>query len=224
MYDDLQLEHSSTVDRTADEIRRALFAGTLEPGTPLREIALAEAMGVGRSTIREALAVLVADGVAVRVPNKGVAVKQLCTADIQDLSRARATLESAGVRRWRAATDEQRAAIRDRLDAYTELARTDPDPADLTDAHLRIHRALVGLTGSDRLLAAADAYSAELRVGLAHLDRVRGNIGEQVESHRQLVEMLESGDVDGAAEELDRHLASAEVSLHATIGHDTINL
>ncbi|MGI8701772.1 MAG: GntR family transcriptional regulator [Nocardioidaceae bacterium] len=222
MYGDLQLEYSSTVERAADEIRRALFAGRLEPGTPLREVALSEAMGVGRSTIREALAVLVADGVAVRVPNKGVAVKELSAADVGDLSRARVALESAGVRRWTEATPEQRAAVHEAAEAYTRLAATTGDTAALTEAHLRIHRALVGLTGSRRLLAAADVYNAELRLGLAHLDRVRGNIAEQVEDHRLLVGLLEAGRVEEAAVELDRHLAAAEVSLRDAIGHGTI--
>ncbi|MBA2560464.1 MAG: GntR family transcriptional regulator, partial [Propionibacteriales bacterium] len=86
MYDDLQLAHSSTVDRAADEIRRALFAGQLAPGTPLREVALSDAMGVGRSTIREALTVLVAEGIAVRSPNRGVAVKELDASDVHDVS------------------------------------------------------------------------------------------------------------------------------------------
>ena len=52
-FGNLSLEHSSTVDRVADELRRALFDGEIEPGTPLREIALAEAMEVSRSTIRD---------------------------------------------------------------------------------------------------------------------------------------------------------------------------
>src|SRR6476659_10601925 len=108
MYSDLQFEHSSTVDRAAEEIRRAMFAGQLEPGTPLREVALSEAMGVGRSTIREALAVLVSDGVAIRVPNKGVAVKELSAQDVSDISLARASLESSGVRRWADATAAER--------------------------------------------------------------------------------------------------------------------
>lgn len=77
MYDNLQLEHSSTVDRAVGEMRRALVAGQLSPGTPLREVALSEAMRVGRSTVREALAVLVSEGRAVRVAHKGVAVKEL---------------------------------------------------------------------------------------------------------------------------------------------------
>ncbi len=222
MYDDLRLdEPSSTVDRAADEIRRALFAGRLEPGTPLREVALSEAMGVARSTIREALAVLVADGVAVRVPNKGVAVKELSAADVIDLSRARVALESAGVRRWASATPEERAAVGAAADAYGELATSTAEPAALTEAHLRIHRAFVGLTGSLRLLAAADVYNAELRLGLAHLDRVRGNLAEQVDNHRALVDMLEAGQVDKAADELDLHLAAAEGSLREAIAHGT---
>jgi DNA-binding GntR family transcriptional regulator len=222
MYGNLQLAHSSTVDRAAHEIRRAIFAGQLQPGTPLREVALSEAMGVGRSTIRESLAVLVADGVAVRVPNKGVAVKALSPQDVTDISLARASLESSGVRRWPAASAAERIAVRAAVDAYAALAGRTQDPAALTEAHLQIHRAFVGLTGSERLLSAADAYSGELRLGLAHLDRVRGNIAEQVESHRTLVELLEADRVDSAVRELRHHLTGAEVSLRAAIGHGTI--
>ena len=67
-FETLNLEHSSTVDRVAEELRRALFDGEVEAGTPLREVALADAMGVSRSTIREALGVLVAEGLATREP------------------------------------------------------------------------------------------------------------------------------------------------------------
>ena len=109
------------------------------------------------------------------------------------------------------------------LDAYAALAGRTTDPAALTAAHLHIHRALVGLTGSERLVAAADAYGAELRLGLAHLDRVRGNITEQVESHRGAASTCSRpGTCAAAAAELDQHLAAAEVSLHAVIGHGTI--
>ena len=70
----LHLEHSSTVDRVAEELRRAVFEGELESGTPLREVALAESLGVSRPTLREALALLVAEGLATREPNRGVSV------------------------------------------------------------------------------------------------------------------------------------------------------
>lgn len=222
MYVDLQLEHSSTVGRAADELRRAIFAGGLEPGTPLREVALAEALGVGRSTIREALALLVSDGLAVRAPNRGVAVKELSPRDVSDISLARVSLELSGVRRWPDASEVERATVRSAVERYSALARHTKDSGVLTEAHLQIHRALVALTGSARLVAAADAYSAELRLGLAHLDRIRGNIAEQVGSHRRLLDLLEADDIEATVAELARHLALAEGSLHGAIGHGTI--
>lgn len=223
MYDNLQLEPSSTVDRAADELRRALFAGELAPGTPLREVALSEAMGVGRSTIREALGILVADGMAVRIPNRGVAVKELSATDIHDVIRARLVLESAGMRAWPQATKAHRQELHDALARYIGLADGSTDSGVLTEAHLQIHRALVGLTASSRLLAAADAIAAEIRLGLAHLDRVRGNIVEQVREHQLLVSLLESGDIDEALHELHRHLEAAERSLLDATGHGRLD-
>lgn len=222
-YDDLQLDHSSTVDRAAEELRRALFAGQLPPGTPLREVALSAAMGVGRGTIREALGSLVAEGIAVRVPNKGVAVKELTADDVRDVGRARAALESSGVRSWSQTSVAGQHVLREAFDRYVALADDQADSVRLTAAHLDIHRALVGLTGSEHLLAAADAYSAEIRLGLAHLDRTRGNIADQVADHQRLVELLEAHLVDDALTELHRHLVTAEQSLLAATGHGTIS-
>ena len=73
--------------------------------------------------------------------------------------------------------------------------------------------AVVGLTGSPRLVALADALSDEVKLGLAKVDRIRRNAGEQVASHRSLLELLEDGDVEQAARELEQHLAHAEDSM-----------
>lgn len=212
-FGNLTLEHSSTVDRVAHELRRALFDGEVEPGTPLRETALAGAMGVSRSTIREALAALVNEGVATRAPNRGVYVTELDPDSVRDVCRSRAVLETAGVRRWAEATEESRDAVRRALAEFTAAAESEASPAELTAAHLAIHRALVGLTESPRLMSLADALSAEVRLGLAKVDRIRRNAGDQVTSHRALLDLLESDDVVAAATELEHHLEHAETSM-----------
>ncbi|HET7328104.1 MAG TPA: GntR family transcriptional regulator [Nocardioidaceae bacterium] len=213
MYDSLQIEQSTTVERVVDELRRALFDGELAPGTPLREVALAEAMHVSRGTIREALGALVAEGLAVREPNRGVAVNALSRTDVRDVCQARAALETAGVRRWASAKSADKAALRQALADYSRAADAGNSSADLTAAHLGVHRALVGLTGSERLLAMSDSLSAEVRLALAHVARVRRNSREQVSAHRDLVGMLEQGDIDTAVHELEGHLAHAESSM-----------
>jgi DNA-binding GntR family transcriptional regulator len=209
----LHVEPVSTVDRVAEELRRALFDGELDPGTPLREVALAESLGVSRSTVREALGLLVAEGLADRVPNKGTAVHELSAEEIRDVCRSRAVLETAGVRRWDEASEQARDAVRSALTEFNRLARTTATPHELTAAHLEIHRALAGLTESPRLIAMAETLYAEIRLALARLDRTRGNVREQAHSHADLLELLERGRLDDAETELAAHLAGAERSM-----------
>ncbi len=212
-FETLNLAHSSTVDRVAEELRRALFDGEVEAGTPLREVALAGAMGVSRSTIREALGVLVAEGLATRTPNRGVHVTEPDPASVHDVSAARLVLEVAGVHRWADAGEEAREACRRALHDFAEAAGSGASPAELTAAHLAIHRSFVGLTGSTRLVALAESLTSEIRLALAKVDRIRRNAGDQVHSHTTLVDLLESGRLDEAAAELTRHLEHAETSM-----------
>ncbi|HSV38369.1 MAG TPA: GntR family transcriptional regulator [Nocardioidaceae bacterium] len=211
-FSNLSLEHSSTVDRVADELRRALFDGEVGPGTPLREVALAEAMGVARSTIREALAVLVAEGLAVREPNRGVHVSQPDPEAVEDVCRARIVLETAGVRRWAEASEEARDVVRRALEQLATSAIT-ASAAEFTAQHLAFHQSLVGLTESPRLLAQAESLYAEIRLALAHVDRLRRNQTEQVESHRLIVRLLEQGRIDETVAELERHITDGAASM-----------
>jgi len=216
-FETLSLEHTTTVDRVAEELRRALFDGEVDAGTPLREVALAEAMGVSRSTVREALGMLVAEGLATREPNRGVRVTELDPDAVRDVCRARAVLEVAGARSWTQAAEEDREACRAAHASFADVAAavaagTAP-AAELTAAHLAIHRSLVALTGSSRLVALAESLTAEIRLALAKVDRIRGNARSQVHSHEALLDLLEGGEVEEAVTELDRHLADAEESM-----------
>jgi len=203
----------STVDRVAEELRRALFDGELAPGTKLREVALAEALAVSRSTVREALAILVAEGIAVRVPNRGTEVRRLDAEQVRDVCRARTVIETAGVRHWDEADDAAREDVRRALAAYSQLRGSDCTTAEFTAAHLEIHRALAALTGSARLVSAVEALHSEVRLALAEVDRARGNAAEQVHSHSHLLELMQQGRLEDAVQELTAHLAEAEDSM-----------
>jgi DNA-binding GntR family transcriptional regulator len=209
----LHLEHSSTVDRVADELRRAVFEGELEAGTPLREVALADSLGVSRPTVREALAVLVTEGLVTREPNRGVTVARPDPTSVRDVSRARTVLESAGVRSWPEASEQARDAVRRALAEYEQAVADDASYRELNQRHLAIHLSLVGLTDSPRLVAMAESVVAELRLALAQIDRVRRNARDQAGEHHHLLDLIESGDVDAALAELGHHLSGAEEAI-----------
>lgn len=214
----LNLTHSSTVDRVAEELRRAVFEGELESGTPLREVALADSLGVARSTVREALGMLVAEGIATREPNRGVWVTSPDPESVTDVIRARTVLELAGVRAWPTATDAARTEVRRALDAYAAAVRTGASYQQLNERHLTIHLSLVALTGSPRLVAMAESLIAELKVALAQIDRIRRNSHDQAGSHTHLLHLLEDDDIDGALAALTEHLADADVAIQSALG------
>ncbi|MDT9592817.1 GntR family transcriptional regulator [Nocardioides zeae] len=217
-YAALHVEVTSTVDRVADELRRAVFDGDLESGTPLRELALAASLGVARSTVREALGVLVGEGIATREPNRGVTVATPDVASVRDVCRARAVLEVAGVRRWAAATDDERSEVRAAVGAYTDAVRRGATYAELNETHLAVHVSLVGLAGSPRLVHMARSLVAELKLVLAQIDRAERNAHDQADTHGALVALLDAGRVEEAAHEIEHHLAAAEQDILRALG------
>ena len=209
-FGSLHVEHSSTVDRVAAELRRAVFDGELESGTPLREVALAASLGVSRPTVREALTVLVAEGLATREPNRGVSVASPEADSVHDVCCARLVLEGAGIRAWKEADEDQRQQVRGTLSAYIDAIRSDASYQELNERHLDFHVSLVGLTGSPRLVAMQENLVTELKLALAQVDRLRRNAHDQADTHAALVRLLEGDELDAAYAFLVGHLEDAE--------------
>jgi DNA-binding GntR family transcriptional regulator len=205
-----EIDRSSTSDRVAHALRDLLFAGELAPGEPLREVSLADGFGVARSTVREALQVLAGEGLVTRFPNRGVVVTELTLGDLEEIFEARLVLESAGARAGAGGADL--APVTEALTAYAAAVHSD-DPVAATQAHLEFHTSLVALLDNSRLVAAADALTADLRLALASVERARRNARSQVADHRRLLTLMRAGDGAGTLAELERHLSAAAASV-----------
>src|SRR3990170_7303598 len=77
-----------------DAIRRALLSGELVPGQRVKEAPLAEALGVSRPTVREAMNQLIHEGSLVQTPYKGITVAQPSPPDLLDVAQVRVSLET----------------------------------------------------------------------------------------------------------------------------------
>ena len=74
-------------------LRQSLDRGRWSPGAPLRQEDIAAELGVSRVPVREAFFQLQAEGLVQVVPNKGVYVRTLSAANLQELFRLRRLLE-----------------------------------------------------------------------------------------------------------------------------------
>ncbi len=80
-------------------LQEAIAAGHLASGQRLVEADLQAQYGVARSTVREALQALHAQGLVAFAPNRGAWVRRLSRREVQDLFAIRARLEGLAARR-----------------------------------------------------------------------------------------------------------------------------
>lgn len=85
--------HASLAELAADWITSHIVAGDIRPGDKLTEVALAEAAGMSRSPIREALRALSQQGLVTIEPRRAATVALLGARDAADLYECRLLLE-----------------------------------------------------------------------------------------------------------------------------------
>src|ERR1700730_9175630 len=86
------------VDAVQDMLRDAIFGGTLRAGEALSVPDLARRLNVSRSPVREAVLGLVAQGLAVEQPRRGVVVATIEPRDVIAIHKMRAFLEAGAAR------------------------------------------------------------------------------------------------------------------------------
>ncbi len=94
------------VEETVNAIREDIVSGVLTPGTKLAVNHLRERYGVGSSTIRESLSLLLPDGLVTARGQRGFNVSPISIDDLRDLSNTRILLETHALRESIAAGDD----------------------------------------------------------------------------------------------------------------------
>lgn len=188
-----------------DEISRGEYA----PGTRLQEADLTEHLNVSRSPVREALRQLVADGLLIEIPNKGVYVKEFSLRDIEEIYDLRVLLESYAI--FHSAGRITSARLRRLLDILADIeeAYEKGDLEAYTASDEKLHMKIVQLADNSLV---NDTYervrsmNQQFRVlSLADKQRLR----ESLEEHREIIGALATGDVNRADETNRRHLSYA---------------
>lgn len=81
-------------NKIIDALRRAIEIGVLQPGTRLIEKDLCQQLNVSRTSLREALRQLQAEGLLVELFNRGLAVVEISPADAENIYRVRGVVEA----------------------------------------------------------------------------------------------------------------------------------
>lgn len=207
-------------DEVADRIREAIFAGQFAPGSPVREVELAEALEVSRGSVREGLAQLTREGLLHSEWHRGTRVIDLTIADIDEVYSVRAALE-----RLAACTAAEHAGeeLHDGLDRILDAMAAENDAkapvARLLALDIDFHDQIYAAAGNRRLLEAWQALRSQ--VYLFQLARVRLSDEDYrsrlVTEHWKLASLLRKRDTKALAKEAEEHVNSARTALIARL-------
>lgn len=193
----------------ADQLRERISRGELPPGTPLRDAQLAGELGVSRNTLREAVRLLVHEGLAIHQLYKGAAVKRLEVADVHDIYAARRCIELRAVEESVYSSTEALDAL-DRRVAEAERAAAAEHWNEAGTCSLGFHRAVVHLLGSTRLDRFFDTIAAQLRLAFAEFPHEPDFQAHYVPRDRDVCDLLRSGRRAEAATSLRQYLDDSE--------------
>ena len=177
--------------------------GTRDP-VMLDEREISERIGVSRTPIREAVAMLEQDGFLRAVPRRGILVVKRNKREIIEMVQAWAALESMAVRLLtQSATNEEIATLRELMRRFGDDHRPDENLSDYSSANLEFHQTIIGLSRSKVLADMTDNLLLHVRgiraLTIGRHDRARRSIGD----HLAIIEAIEKRDTE-RAERLSR--------------------
>jgi DNA-binding GntR family transcriptional regulator len=144
----------------SQELRRQILFGHLNPGTPLTQQDLCERFGTSRMPVRDAINMLVMDGLATRPNNRDAVVADITLKDILDAFEVNAHLHAlAAVRAIGRGTADERDRL---LTIHREMAEAVKDGNLPKSAELngRFHRQLNRMSHSNPIITALKRVTA----------------------------------------------------------------
>ncbi|MFL2001834.1 FadR/GntR family transcriptional regulator [Microbacterium sp. A1-JK] len=215
----------------SDQVSRLLLeriqAGEWEVGEKLPgETTLAPQLGVGRSTMREAIRQLAGRGVLVSRQGAGVFLRALAPTDDWDslvmrtnivaILEARIAVECeaaalAAARRTDADLVDIRAAL-----ASRDLARD--DIVERVDADTAFHRSIVAASQNALLVELFDTFAARSRDAMVQMLALSAEPATDADQrlHADIVEAIAAGDAAGASDRSRRHLTALRTGVAST--------
>lgn len=206
----------SVIDAVADDLRRRVLSGELAPETSLGEVEVAETYDVARPTAKAAIENLVRERLLERRAHKTARVVRLTPDDARDIYRTRAVIEAEVLRILAA---EKRVPDAARAANGEIAALVDASPSEIVEPDMRFHRSLVDSLSSVRTSGIYDSLASEVVFCMSQVQGASLLPTELIAGeHERMLELIEAGDGDAAAQLLEIHLGRARERLAERLG------
>jgi DNA-binding GntR family transcriptional regulator len=192
---------TSTRERTVAVLRQAILDLHFKPGDRLVERELCEMTGVSRTSLREALRHLVAEGLVQTIPHKGTVVATVTLQDAKQIYQVRGAIEALAVRLFvESAGASEIAALAETAKRYEEAIK-EKDVDTVLDALTTFYDIIFDGCGNE--LAASMIRSLRARMqylrATTTLRQSSADTQRSIEMFRRILKAVRAKDPEAAA-------------------------
>ncbi|MCZ8178776.1 MAG: GntR family transcriptional regulator [Rhizobium sp.] len=197
-------------------LREAIRSNVFPPGYQAAENEIARQLGMSRTPVHEAMARLQEDGLVRILPKKGILIRALSPADIEEIYEVIIALEGAAAARIARFAEAERTAVADALRAATAemdkaLASNDLQAWALADEVF--HETLVERSGNKRLTRMAGTVADQLHRARMFTLNLRPLPSASSAEHDAIIKGIAKGDAEAASNAARQHRQHARDQL-----------
>lgn len=197
------------------KIRKDIIWGKYRKDEELKELLIAEEMGVSRTPVREALRQLEREELVTIVPNKGTYVLGVTVQDMKDIYEIRAALEGLCARcAAESATPEQLEELEEIL-YLTEYHMKKGHGKQVVELSGKFHEILYDAGGSRMMTRILKNYFLYLEQARRILFTIPGSVEAAALEHRKIMEAVKARDGEQVELAVKQHITSTIKQLEA---------
>ncbi len=189
-----------------ENLRQAIVRGDITPGARMVENRIAEAMGISRTPVREAIHKLEREGLLRKLPRGGFTVVSLSREEIEETIGIRCVLESYAARLAAMNHKEEELAPLERkikeFQRYLDEGRMDALPRINTE----FHNLLYGLCRSPKLIQMISDLRDQIYRARTIILNVKRMAKVSNQDHRRMLSAIRNRDIDKVESLVREHI------------------
>lgn len=221
-YEDLRIVETPSLvrDHTLDKLRNAISTGLYPPGTRLVERELCEALGVSRTSVREALRQLQSENLVEVGKRRNINVAIITSKDAEDIYQIREMLETMAIRRFVALANDKEVKALVRIHKTIAKTATKGSPRQLAATAGEFYDTILQGARSRVIMEVARPLLARVNYLRARSMSEPGRLDGGLREWDAMVEAILAGDADKAAAAMSQHLNNARLAIVARLQAD----
>lgn len=203
------IQRQSVASQVYLDLRNRILSGQIPQGERLVEATIARSLGTSRAPVREAVNRLMEAGLLENRTHFGPSVVQMSMEKIRELYAVRNSIEALAIRAvTRRHSKDDIIELRRLIKIMSDRAESKDLPG-LVEAELAFHEALWRMANNPYVQKIAGMLFDHMRLALMIDNASYGNLIDVAREHEPLVEAIETGNPDRAADALTRHIMSS---------------